>query len=181
MLAPYLSGGAAESFLNRLRLADVALKGSQSILTRAERLANAWALDLRAPLFDRALAETAFALPPALKLRGASEKHILKLVLQKQLPKEIVWRRKYGMSVPITDWVLGPLAGLVEELLGTAALGRRGLFREEYVGRLRRGETEPGETRRRRLGERLWALAMLEAWLRVFVDGRGRPPDGART
>jgi len=177
LLAPYLGeDAAAETFLNRVRLADVALKGSQSILPRAERLANAWALDLRVPLFDRALAETAFSLPPTLKLRGASEKHILKLALQKQLPSEIVWRRKFGMSVPITDWVLGPLAGLVGELLGPAALARRGLFREEYVGRLRRGEPEPGETRRRRLGEKLWALAMLEAWLRVFVDGRGRRP-----
>jgi asparagine synthase (glutamine-hydrolysing) len=179
LLTPYLGDDAAAStFLNRVRLADVALKGSQSILPRAERLANAWALDLRVPLFDRALAETAFSLPTALKLRGASEKHILKLVLQQQLPREIVWRRKFGMSVPITDWVLGPLAGLMEELLGTAALARRGLFREEYVGQLRRGEHEPGETRRRRLGEKLWALAMLEAWLRVFVDGRGRRPPG---
>jgi asparagine synthase (glutamine-hydrolysing) len=180
LLAPYLGDEAAAStFLHRVRLADVALKGSQSILPRAERLANAWALDLRVPLFDRALAETAFSLPPSLKLRGASEKHILKLVLQKQLPSEIVWRRKFGMSVPITDWVLGPLAGLVDDLLGPAALARRGLFRDEYVGRLRRGEQEPGEARRRRLGEKLWALAMLEAWLRVFVDGRGRRPAGA--
>lgn len=179
LLAPYLGDdSAADSFLNRIRLADVALKGSQSILPRAERLANAWALDLRVPLFDRALAETAFSLPPSLKLRGASEKHVLKLALQHQLPREIVWRRKFGMSVPITDWVLGPLAGLVEELLGPAALARRGLFQDEYVGPLRRGEPEPGETRRRRLGEKLWALAMLEAWLRVFVDGRGRRPAG---
>ena len=43
------------------------------------------------------------------------------------------------------------------------------------------GEPEPGETRRRRLGEKLWALAMLEAWLRVFVDGRGRRPAGVST
>ena len=179
LLAPYLGeDAAAETFLNRVRLADVALKGSQSILPRAERLANAWALDLRVPLFDRALAETAFSLPPRLKLHGASEKHILKLVLQRALPHEIVWRRKYGMSVPISDWVLGPLAGLVDDLLGPGALARRGLFQEAYVGPLRRGEPEPGETRRRRLGEKLWALAMLEAWLRVFVDGRGRRPSG---
>ena len=106
-------------------------------------MANAWALDLRVPLFDRALAEASFSLPPQLKLHGASEKYVLKLALQKQLPREIVWRRKFGMSVPITDWVLGPLAGLIEDLLGPAALARRGLFRDEYVGRLRRGENEP--------------------------------------
>jgi asparagine synthase (glutamine-hydrolysing) len=175
-LRPYFQEGRATTFLNRVRLADIHLKGSQSILPRAERMSNAWALDLRVPLFDRALAEASFRLPPRLKLRGATEKYVLKLILKRHLPKEIVWRRKYGMSVPITDWCLGPLAGLLEDLLGPASLSRRGLFRSEYVESLRQGRNEPDETRRRRLGERLWTLAMLEAWLRVFIDGRGRKP-----
>jgi asparagine synthase (glutamine-hydrolysing) len=179
LLMPYLRGDQAETFLNRVRLADISLKGSQNILPRAERMANGHALDLRVPLFDRALAEASFHLPPQLKLHGAIEKYILKRVLQRHLPREIVWRRKYGMSVPVTDWVLGPLAPSMEELLGPPALKRRGLFRADYVERLRQGRNEPRETRRRRIGERLWTLAMLEAWMRVFVDGRGRQPRGS--
>jgi asparagine synthase (glutamine-hydrolysing) len=162
-----------------VRLADIALKGSQNILPRMERMANAWGLDVRVPLFDRALANASFRLPPNMKLHGACEKYVLKLILQKHLPKEVVWRRKFGMSVPITDWVLGPLAGRMEELLGPASLAKRGLFRNEFVSQLRQGQNQPSETRRRRVGERLWALAMLEAWLRVFIDGRGKRPGGA--
>jgi asparagine synthase (glutamine-hydrolysing) len=177
-LAPYLRSETAATFLNRIRLADIALKGSQNILPRAERMSNAWALDARVPLFDRALAEASFRLPPQLKLHGACEKYVLKLIMQRHLPREVVWRRKFGMSVPVTDWVLGPLAPVIEELLGPASLTRRGFFRSEYVERLRRGQNDPDEIRRRRIGERLWALAMLEAWLRVFVDGRGRRPGG---
>jgi len=179
LLRPYLESGDASSFLNRVRLADISLKGSQNILPRMERLTNAWALDARVPLFDRALAEASFRLPPQLKLHGACEKYVLKLILQKHLPREIVWRRKFGMSVPVTDWVLGGLARTIEDLLGPKALARRGLFRDEYVGRLRLGQNEPGETRRRRIGERLWTLAMLEAWMRVFLDDRGKRPGGA--
>jgi asparagine synthase (glutamine-hydrolysing) len=113
-----------------------------------------------------------------MKLHGACEKYVLKLMLQKQLPKEIVWRRKFGMSVPITDWVLGPLAAQMEDLVGSASLAKRALFRNEFVERLRQGQNQPNETRRRRIGERLWALAMLEAWLRIFIDRRGRRPGG---
>jgi len=178
LLAPYLSGEQANTFLNRVRLADVSLKGSQNILPRMDRTSQCWGLDVRTPLFDRALAEASFTLPPRMKLHGACEKYVLKLALQKFLPREIVWRRKYGMSVPITDWALGPLAGTLEDLLGPAALARRGLFRPEYLSQLRQGQDVPGEIRRRRVGERLWALAMLEAWLRVFVDGKGRRPGG---
>ena len=175
-LAPYLGGDQATAFLNRVRLADISLKGSQNILPRAERIANGHALDLRVPLFDRRLAEVSFRLPPQLKLHGAAEKYILKLVLQRYLPREIVWRRKYGMSAPVTDWVLGPLAPLIANLLGPEAVRRRNLFRVEFVEQLRQGRNQPNEIRRRRVGERIWALAMLEAWMRVFIDGRGRTP-----
>jgi asparagine synthase (glutamine-hydrolysing) len=176
LLMPYLGSDRATTFLNRVRLADISLKGSQNILPRAERVTNGHALDLRVPLFDRALAETSFRLPPQLKLHGATEKYILKLVLQRYLPREIVWRRKYGMGVPVTEWTLGPLASLMESLLGRDALEKRKLFNPEFVDRLRQGQNDPQETRRRRIGERLWTLAMLEAWLRVFVDGRGHKP-----
>lgn len=179
LLQPYLESGDAATFLNRVRLADISLKGSQNILPRMERMTNAWGLDARVPLFDRALAEASFRLPPQMKLHGACEKYVLKLAMQNRLPKEIVWRRKYGMSVPITDWVLGQLARTTEELLHPQALAKRGLFRSEYVSQLRAGHNDPQETRRRRLGERLWTLMMLEAWLRVFIDGKGQRPRSA--
>jgi len=178
-LMPYLYSDRASTFLNRVRLADIALKGSQNILPRAERVANGHALDVRVPLFDRALAEASFRLPPQLKLHGASEKYILKLILQRHFPREIVWRRKFGMSVPVTEWALGPLVPLFQNLLGPEAVKKRGLFRADFIERLRQGRNEPHEIRRRRIGERLWTLAMLEAWLRVFIDGRGRQPGGA--
>ena len=177
-LTPYLHDDGVSSFLNRVRLADISLKGSQNILPRAERMSNAWGLDARVPLFDRALAEASFTLPPQLKLKGACEKFVLKLVLQNKLPPEIVWRRKYGMSVPITDWILGPMRKEMDDLLGPTALKRRGYFKPDYIQGLLQGRNDPHETRTRRIGEKVWALAMLEAWLRVFVDGRGKKPGG---
>jgi hypothetical protein len=129
-------------------------------------------LDVRMPLFDRALAEWSFTLPTALKLHGACEKYVLKLALQKMLPEDIVWRRKFGMSVPITDWVLGPMRPLVDELLSDESVRNRGLLQPAYVAALRSGKDVASETRRRRLGERLWALVMLEGWCRRYIDGR---------
>jgi asparagine synthase (glutamine-hydrolysing) len=173
LLRPYLEDGG-ESFLYRVRLADISLKGSQNILPRAERMTNAFGLDVRTPLFDRKLAEASFRLPPDMKLRGACEKYVLKLAMRKRLPESIVWRKKFGMSVPITDLLrTEPLAGRVRDLLGDASIRRRGWFRPEYVASLLAGHDAPSETRRRRVGERLWTLLMLEAWMRRFVDGRG--------
>lgn len=180
LLSPYLGSPQVGSFLNRVRLADIALKGSQNILPRAERMSSAWGLDIRTPLFDRRLAELSFAIPPHLKLHGACEKYVFKLAMQGRLPEDIVWRPKSGMSVPMTDWALGPLRPIVDDLLSPESLTRRGLFRPEYVDRLRQGQDEPAETRRRRIGEKLWALAMLEAWLRRFYDRPAVRAGGSR-
>lgn len=177
LLAPYLSGDGA--LMSRVRITDIRLKGSQNILPRAERAANAFALDARMPLFDRALANASFALPLNLKLHGACEKYVLKLAMQRHLPESVVWRRKFGMSVPLTDWLIGPrgspartpFADRLDALLD--AVRARGLFQVDYVARLRSGQDEPTVTRRRRVGEKLWALLMIEAWMQRFVDRRG--------
>jgi asparagine synthase (glutamine-hydrolysing) len=170
-LAPYLSGERGESFLGRVRLADIALKGSQNILPRAERIAAGLGLTVSMPLFDRKLAELSFQLPSEMKLNGACEKFVLKIAMQGRLPEDIVWRKKSGMSVPMTDWLKGPLRDVMEEYVGDRAVAARGWFRKEYVAMLREGSDRPGETRRRRVGEKLWALIMLEAWVRHVVEG----------
>lgn len=171
LIAAHLGGDAA-SFLHRVRLTDLHLKGSQNILPRAERIASGAGLHAAMPLFDRALATFAFELPPSHKLAGATEKVVLKAAMDKRLPEDVVHRRKSGMSVPITDWLFGGLRPRMEDLVGDAAVRRRGLFAPAYVAELRAGQDVANETRRRRVGERLWALMMLEAWMRRFVDRR---------
>jgi asparagine synthase (glutamine-hydrolysing) len=76
----------------------------------------------------------------------------------------------------MTDWVQGALRPAVETYLSDERVRARGLFRPEFVRSLREGRDVASETRRRRLGERLWALLVLEVWLRRFVDARGRAP-----
>jgi asparagine synthase (glutamine-hydrolysing) len=171
-LAPYLSDERGLSFLNRIRFADIALKGSQNILPRAERIAAGLGLSMSVPLFDRKLAEYSFHLPAEMKLSGACEKYVLKLAMQGRLPYDIVWRKKSGMSVPMTDWLMGPLRDVMETYIGDAAVAARGWFREDAVAALRSGQDHAGETRKRRVGEKLWALIMLEAWMRHTVEGK---------
>jgi len=176
LLAPYLSGDRATTFLGKLRLADLYLKGTGNIIPRMNAIAESCGLALKAPLFDRELTELAFRLPTRMKLRGNVEKVILKELMRGRLPASIVDRQKSGMCVPVTDWLFGPMRSVVDDFLGDATIRRRGLFRPEYVAKLRRGEDEPNETRRRRIGEKLWTLLMLEAWMRVFIDGGGHGP-----
>jgi asparagine synthase (glutamine-hydrolysing) len=179
LLERELGGPDLTTFMGRLRKTDIAIKGYDNIMPRAERIAGSFGLDVRSPLFDRALAEASFTLNPRHKLQGVCEKAVLKRAMSGRLPDEIVWREKSGMCVPTTNWVLGPLRDLARELLGPDAITRRGLFRPDYIARLRSGRDLAHELRPRRIGEKMWALVMLELWMRAFIDRRGQKQEVA--
>jgi len=162
---PALEADGLPSLLHRLRAANLRLKGAQNIAPRAVQLGAAFGLRVQMPFFDRALAEWTFGLPPDWFGRGACEKHGLKQAAETFLPPEIVWREKRGMGVPTTDWCLGPLRRVLAARLSPRRLARDGGWLDPAaVARLRRGEDHAAEFRRRRVGEKLWTLLMLQVW-----------------
>ena len=66
-------------------------------------------LEVRAPLLDHRVVELALGLPAALKRRRRSMKWILRRLLYKRVPRELIERPKMGFGVPLTDWFRGPL------------------------------------------------------------------------
>jgi asparagine synthase (glutamine-hydrolysing) len=175
LVRPYLEEPGLPHLFDRLRWANYWLKGGQNILPRAAALARAAGVAMAAPFFDRRLARFALTIPPELLLRGTEEKYLLKRALAEDglLPPTILARPKRGMGVPATAWCLGPLRGAARGLL--RRLERRDLFRRDYLRSLARGEEVPGEVRgARRVGEKLWQLAMLEVWLETVYDSDER-------
>jgi asparagine synthase (glutamine-hydrolysing) len=169
-LRPALEAPGLPTLLHRLRAANLRLKGAQNIAPRMAQLAEAHGLQARAPFLDPALAAWTFTLPAGFFLRGASEKHLLKRAAAGLLPPALVDRPKRGMGVPATQWLgawLGPLRREAARRLSPRRLRRDGWFDPDYVTALRRGHGGPAEARRRRAGEKLWALLMLHAWVDV--------------
>jgi asparagine synthase (glutamine-hydrolysing) len=94
-----------DSLLNQLLHCNLRTKGAHHILTKVERLTAASGLQGRSPLFDRAVIDHAFTVPPRLKLAGTSEKWVLKEAVRDLLPATIVDRPKSGMRVPVQRWL----------------------------------------------------------------------------
>src|SRR5207248_5508850 len=101
------------------------------------------------------------------KLRGWHTKAVLRAALRDLVPREILTRRKMGFPVPVGRWLRGPFWPVVQEfVLGPRAL-ERGLFQPAFLRHL----AEAHRVRAAEHGERLWLLANLEIWRRIFVDG----------
>jgi asparagine synthase (glutamine-hydrolysing) len=153
------------SLLDKLMAINVAFKGAHHILPKVDHLSFGSGVCPRSPLFDRRIVELSFAIPAALKRRGAIEKHLLKEAVRDLLPLAIVERPKSGMMVPVEAWFRGPLRKLAEERL-IDGLGSWDLIEPRYLRDLcafKLGGLRP------RHGVKIWLLLTLEAWLRTVL------------
>lgn len=131
------------------------------ILVKVDRAAMAVSLETRAPFLDRDVIEFAWRLPLQMKVRGREGKWVLRQVLERYIPRELVDRPKMGFGIPLDDWLRGPLRQWASELLAPDRLKIEGFFVADRVSRMwashLRGEGN--------FGHRIWAVLMFQAWL----------------
>lgn len=178
-LARALDPAYTRGLLHRLRRANLMLKGADNIQPRAASLGLSYGLDVRTPFCSRRLAEWTFGVGGELWLRGGCEKYLLKRAVEDLLPREVVWREKRGMGVPLTPWLTGRLRRWSKKRLRPGTLAREGLWRADAARRIMGGELS-GQVQGRRIGETLWLMLMWRAWREgVLRDGAGPARDRA--
>jgi asparagine synthase (glutamine-hydrolysing) len=132
------------------------------ILCKVDRAAMAVSLETRVPFLDHRVAEVAAKIPVGLKIRGKTGKLILRDLLARELPRELFERPKSGFSVPIGEWIKGPLRDWAEDLLDPDAIRAQGWFDAEPIAA--RWQQHLAGTHN--WTPALWSILMFQAWLR---------------
>lgn len=130
-----------------------------NLLVKVDRGTMLSSVEARAPYLDHFLTRFALTLPPDLRVRRLTTKWVLKKAAEKWIGRDVIYRRKRGLSVPIANWINGGLRGEVDRLLTPARLRSHGI-NDVYVLRLL-AEHRSGRANH---AKALWAVIVLEYW-----------------
>ena len=134
---------------------------ADDILVKLDRAAMVNSLETRVPLLDHRVIELAWSFPLKMKIRDGQGKWILRQVLNKYVPQELIDRPKKGFSVPLAAWLRGPLREWAEALLSERLLRDQGYFNVQIV----RDTFNQHLCGHRDNSLRLWSVLMFQAWL----------------
>ncbi|QQS39767.1 MAG: asparagine synthase (glutamine-hydrolyzing) [Acidobacteriota bacterium] len=158
------NGGRAD--LDRVLLTDLLTYLPNDLLVKVDIASMANSLEARSPLLDHKLIEFAASLPKDLKVRRLQPKYLLKKIASRLVPPDVVYRKKMGFGVPVGHWFRGELRPMVEDLLLSEAIEKRGLFNPDAVRNMVRAHT----SRQKDYSHQIQVLLMLELWYRRFID-----------
>jgi asparagine synthase (glutamine-hydrolysing) len=146
---------------HQMMLADAVTYLPDDILVKVDRAAMAVGLETRVPMLDHRVFEYAWRLPMHMKVRGGVGKWLLRELLCRYVPKQLVERPKMGFAVPLYAWLRGPLRDWAEGLIEESRLRSEGYLDVGLV----RSRWQEQLSGRHNWQYQLWNVLMFEAWL----------------
>ncbi len=163
----YWNSRDGNSLLSRMLYADQKTYLVE-LLMKQDQMSMAASLESRVPFLDHKLVEFSMSIPDSLKIRGKTQKYILKRAVEDLLPKDIVYRKKMGFPTPVRQWLLDKRAKPLYDALTSPSDFLGSIVDRPAVEMLiaRHLREEEDAT------DRLWRLLNLQLWGDLFITGR---------
>jgi len=146
--------------IEKMMILDAKTYLPDDILVKVDRAAMANSLETRVPFLDHRVVEFAWGLPFDLKLQGGRSKWILREVLYKYVPKELIERPKMGFGIPLDSWLRGPLKEWTYDLLSKENLSKHNLLNNVEITK----KIEEHMSGKKNWHYFLWDVLMFQSW-----------------
>ena len=131
------------------------------ILTKVDRASMGVGLEARVPLLDHRVVEYAWQIPIEINFQKGANKKILRKILYKYVPRNLIERPKMGFSIPIDEWLRGSMRDWAENLLSEERLLREGFLNPVPI----RQKWKEHLSGKRNWQSSLWSVLMFQGWL----------------
>ena len=152
-------------FLDQMMAIDYKTFMSDDVLTKVDRATMSVSLEGREPLLDHRLIEFLSRVPLSLKYKNNQGKYLLRKILYKYLPKELVDKPKSGFQIPLNEWLRGDLKGLVETYINVDSLDNT-IFNTAEIEKLKVDFLN----NRNDSGTQIWFILMFQMWKEKWFD-----------
>lgn len=133
------------------------------LLLKNDKMTMAHGVEARVPYLDHKLVELCARIPSRYKLKWNQDKVLLRKVMRGRLPERIRKRKKTGFTIPLAQWMDGPMGHQIEGIFWPGQIEKQGLFKPDYLETLARKPLNDSYYRRQ-----FWSVAALGLWQRRF-------------
>jgi asparagine synthase (glutamine-hydrolysing) len=137
------------------------------ILAKVDRAAMAVSLETRMPFLDHRVVGFVWSLPLSMRIPEDKPKWLLRQLLYRYVPREIIDRPKQGFCAPVGEWLRGSLRDWAQALLDPARLRDEGFLDATRVDRM----WQQHLSGRMNWQHPLWTVLMFQAWLDAQKNG----------
>ncbi len=136
------------------------------VLVKVDRATMYNSIEGREPLLDHRIAEFMAQVPFSLKYKDGTSKYLLKQVLYRYVPRELIDRPKMGFGIPMFEWFSEDLKVLLEKHLNKKSIEAQGFFNYKEVAR-EMGEFENGKYVNI---DKLWFILVFQMWHARYMN-----------
>jgi asparagine synthase (glutamine-hydrolysing) len=153
--------------INRSMYLDIKSYLVDNILVKVDRMSMAVSLEARVPFLDYRIVEFALSLPEELKIRNFKTKYILKKMASRFLPHNVIHKPKQGFSIPMKQWLKGPIKNMMTDMLSHERLKRQGIFNAAYIEKMMKDHLD----NRMNNSHQIWSMMLFQLWMDRFLSG----------
>jgi asparagine synthase (glutamine-hydrolysing) len=135
------------------------------ILQKVDRATMSVSLEGREPFLDQHILEWAAQLPTNFKLNAGISKYILREIVHRHIPKQIMDRPKMGFCIPIASWLENELKHLLVRYFDKNFVEQQGLFKATEMRRI----MERFLNGRQERSEKIWCILMFQMWYEKWM------------
>ena len=152
-------------FKKRMMIDDLKEYLPDDLICKMERASMYSSLELRMPFLDKDIVEFALSTPTSIIFNKKEPKYLLKKILQKYLPKELIYTPKTGFSIPISNMLRNSLSQWANDLISSYDYEEETMIPKYLIKKI----WEQHLSGNYDWSNRLWTLLMYINWRNTFI------------